>query len=172
VQHPISKTIEKLENPDGADQIKQIWPRRRGAAKGYGQFLPSREEIPGTPRSHSLSSQKIGSATKPLREGPHGIQPADAGLARGRPEVQDEPLIKRGRHRGGHYSTILFDAAAFEVGKYALRNKWAATAIGLDQTAIPANKNSGASSEKPKPHCLYFESHSAAGTLVLITCLN
>jgi hypothetical protein len=66
----------------------------------------------------------------------------------------------------------LFDAAAFEVGKYALRNKWAATTIGLDQTAIPANKNSGASSEKPKPHCLYFESHSAAGTLVLITCLN
>jgi hypothetical protein len=73
VQHPISKTIEKLENPDGADQIKQIWPRRREAAKGYGQFLPSREEIPGTPRSHSLSSQKIGSATKPLREGPHGM---------------------------------------------------------------------------------------------------
>jgi len=27
----------------------------------------------GTPRSHSLSAQKIGSATKPLREGLHGM---------------------------------------------------------------------------------------------------
>jgi hypothetical protein len=59
-----------------------------------------------------------------------------------------------------------------EVGKYALGNRRPAIAIGSDQTAIPANKNSGAGSEKPEPHRRYLESQSAVGTLVLIVCLN
>jgi len=96
VQHPISKTIEKLENPDGADQIKQIWPRRRESAKGYGQFLPSREEIPGTPRSHSLSSQKIGSATKPLREGPTAYGPQTPASPEGVLKSKTSLLSKEG----------------------------------------------------------------------------
>ena len=58
-----------------------------------------------------------------------------------------------------------------EVGKYTLRKRWRAIAIGSGQTAIPANKNSGAGSEKAKPHDLYFEYHSAVGALVLVTCL-
>ena len=104
--------------------------------------------------------------------GSHGIQPADAGLARGRPEVQDEPFIKRGRHRGGHYSTILFDTVAFEVGKYALRNRRRGIAFSPGQTAILANKNSSAGSEKLKPHRRYLESHTAIGTVVLIASFN